>query len=270
MLVTVAAAGAARAIPLELPALMAAQSHAQLEIRLAEATRTPGLSPAVVAGSGRRVVYLHPSALATNADVESAGVIEWNGTATPDGSAGRAISGFGVAVRFTDAAAARLAAATGAHLGRPIAILVDGRLISAPVLRSAIGNTAVISGSFSEEEARALTEGLDPASAQRTPIADVGDAGLVRPRLIHVVGPTYTSEAMRAGIAGVVVMKAVVNADGSVGDVVVTRSLDQQYGLDEQAVKAAKGWTFAPGTRGGVPVAVRVTLETEFTVRSSR
>jgi protein TonB len=75
---------------------------------------------------------------------------------------------------------------------------------------------------------------------------------------------------MKAGLAGSVVMSAVVDADGSVGDVVVTRSLDQKYGLDEQAVKAAKAWTFAPGTRGGVPVAVRVTIETEFTMRSSR
>jgi TonB family protein len=270
MLVTVAAAGAARAIPLDLPVLTA-QSAPRLEIRLAETDPASGLSQAAVAGSDREI-YVHASALATSADVTSAGVIEWNGTATPvtpRGSAGRAISAFAVAVRFTDTAAARLAAATGVHLGRPIAILVDGRVISAPVLRSAIGDAGVISG-LSEVEARALAEALDPASSPQAPIADAGDAGIIPPRPIHEARPFYTPEAMLAGLAGSVVMSAVVDADGSVGDVVVTRSLDQKYGLDEQAVKAAKGWTFAPGTRGGVPVAVRVTLETEFTVRSSR
>lgn len=270
MLVTVAAAGAARAIPLELPVLTA-QSAPRLEIRLAETDPASGLFRTAVAGSDREI-YVHASALATSADVTSAGVIEWNGTATPvtpRGSAGRAISGFAVAVRFTDAAAARLAAAAGVHLGRPIAILVDGRVISAPVLRSAIGDAGVISG-LSEVESRALAEALDPASSQRAPIADAGDAGIIPPRPIHQVRPFYTPEAMLAGLAGSVVMSAVVDADGSVGDVVVTRSLDRKYGLDEQAVKAAKGWTFAPGTRGGVPVAVRVMLETEFTMRSSR
>lgn len=269
MLVTVAAAGVARVIPLELPVLMAAQSNAQLEIRLAEENPAPGLSMAVVTGSDRQI-YLHPSALATHADIASAGVIAWNGAVTPRGGDGRGSPGFGVAVRFTDPAAARLATATGAHLGRPIAILVDGRVISAPVLRSAIGNAGVINGAFSEEDARVLADRLDPAGSQGAPIADAGEAGIVLPRVIHRARPFYTPEAMQAGIEGTVVMSAVVNTDGSVGDVVVTRSLDQEYGLDEQAIKVAKAWTFAPGTRAGVPIPVRVTLEMEFTMRSSR
>ena len=44
-------------------------------------------------------------------------------------------------------------------------------------------------------------------------------------------------------------------------------SLDPTYGLDEQAVAAAKRWEFKPGTKDGKPVAVRVTLEMSFTLK---
>jgi TonB family protein len=59
----------------------------------------------------------------------------------------------------------------------------------------------------------------------------------------------------------------VVLADGNVGDVTVARSLDTTYGLDQQAVNAAKQWTFKPGTKDGKPVAVRVNIELKFTLK---
>jgi hypothetical protein len=37
-------------------------------------------------------------------------------------------------------------------------------------------------------------------------------------------------------------------------------ALDTRYGLDGEAVKAAKKWLFAPGMKDGVPVNVRVTM----------
>lgn len=256
MLVTaVAAAGAARAVPLDASAALAAQPGASFEIRLAEAAPGPGLSPAVVTSSGRSI-YLHPGAVAVSTDIASAGVIEW----TP---------GFAVAVRFTELAAARLADITAGHVGRPLAVLVDGRVVSAPTLRAPIADVGVING-LSEDEARSLAATLDPAAAQRERVADAVEAGVIAPRLIHHVMPSYTPEAMTAGIEGVVVLDAVVNADGGVEDVRVVRSLDRQHGLDEQAVEAAEAWNFVPGTRGGVPVAVRVRLEMEFTMGTRR
>ena len=47
----------------------------------------------------------------------------------------------------------------------------------------------------------------------------------------------------------------------------VVRSLDSTFGLDEEALKAAKQWRFAPGTRFGQAVAVLVTIELTFTLR---
>ena len=50
-------------------------------------------------------------------------------------------------------------------------------------------------------------------------------------------------------------------------DVSVKRSLDPTYGLDQQAVKAARQWKFKPGTKDGKAVPVRVSLEMTFTLK---
>ena len=91
--------------------------------------------------------------------------------------------------------------------------------------------------------------------------------GVAPPRVLREVRPEYTSEAMRARIQGTVWLDVVVLPDGSVGDVKVSKSLDNVFGLDSQAVAAARQWLFAPGTRLGEPVAVLVTLELFFNLR---
>jgi protein TonB len=92
-------------------------------------------------------------------------------------------------------------------------------------------------------------------------------SGIVLPRPIREVKPQYTADAMRAKIQGQVLLEAVVLPDGSVGDVEIVRSLDPVFGLDQEAIKAAKQWRFVPGTRQGQPVAVLVTIEMTFTLR---
>lgn len=91
--------------------------------------------------------------------------------------------------------------------------------------------------------------------------------GVTLPRVLREVKPQYTSDAMRAKVQGVVLLECVVRSDGSVGDVQVIRSLDSTFGLDQEAVKAARQWRFAPGTRLGEPVPVLVTIELTFTLR---
>jgi TonB family protein len=85
-----------------------------------------------------------------------------------------------------------------------------------------------------------------------------GDAGVTLPTVINRVTPSYTSQALGARIQGSVLLSAVLT-DGTVGDVTVLRSLDTTYGLDSQAVVAAKKWLLNPGTKDGMAVAVRVT-----------
>ena len=78
------------------------------------------------------------------------------------------------------------------------------------------------------------------------------------------VQPTYTTAAMVAKIQGAVRLLVVVRADGTVGDVKILGSLDAKYGLDDQAIAAAKAWRFKPGLRQGVPVDVQVMMILEF------
>jgi periplasmic protein TonB len=91
--------------------------------------------------------------------------------------------------------------------------------------------------------------------------------GVTIPIKIREVKPAYTSDAMRAKIQGTVWLQCVVRTDGSVSDVQVVKSLDPVFGLDQEAVKAARQWVFRPGTRLGQPVAVQITIEMEFTLR---
>jgi TonB family protein len=89
--------------------------------------------------------------------------------------------------------------------------------------------------------------------------------GVTTPTVIREVRPTYTPEAMRAKIQGLVTLEVVVLRDGGPGDITVVRSLDPG-GLDRQAIAAVRGWRFNPGRLNGVPVDVLVTIELSFRI----
>jgi len=123
------------------------QAAVRFEARLAELRPVPGLVVAQVATS-RDVIYLHPEAVVTNDDVARSSVLQ-------DGP-----DDFGVLVEFLPAGEQRLRQATTAHLGRLLAILIDGEVVIAPVIRSAIGDSAVISGAYTRAEAERIVAGI--------------------------------------------------------------------------------------------------------------
>jgi TonB family protein len=90
--------------------------------------------------------------------------------------------------------------------------------------------------------------------------------GVSEPAVVSQVRAEYTEAAKAQRIQGEVVLEVVVLADGSVGDVVVTDSLDTKYGLDQQAVNAIHQWTFKPGIKDGKPVAVRIMIVARFSL----
>jgi protein TonB len=93
------------------------------------------------------------------------------------------------------------------------------------------------------------------------------DAGIVAPVLIKEVKPRYTAEAREKKIQGIVELEAVVLEDGTVGDVTITKSLDDTYGLDQAAVAAMTQWLFKPGEKDGKAVRVLVQIEMSFTLK---
>jgi TonB family protein len=236
-----------KALPLELGALAQTGAASRMVIRLAETAPADGLREVQVPGSSERI-YLHSTPLATWEDVSVVKIIN-------DGN------GYGVTVTFEPAAAARMASATAAHLGKPLAILLDGRVVSVSTVRSAIGDSATITG-ITVALAQQLVEAnvachTNPAQC----------AAAVLPVPIHQEKPQYTPAAMAAQIEGTVALEITVLSDGSVGDVKVVRSLDSEFGLDQEAVKALKLWTWKPGTRGGQPSNVTVQIEMTFTLK---
>jgi preprotein translocase subunit SecD len=118
------------------------------EMRLAETQPAAGLVEAEVPDSSTKV-YLHREAIVTNADVVGARVIS-----------GITSVNFNVAVTFNTAGAAKMARATASHIDKPVAILINGRVIAAPIVRSQITDQAVISGDFDNSQASAIAAGL--------------------------------------------------------------------------------------------------------------
>ena len=92
-------------------------------------------------------------------------------------------------------------------------------------------------------------------------------SGIESPQVIREVKPRYTVAAMRTKTQGSAVVECVVLADGTVGATRVAKSLDPDFGLDDEAITAAKRWLFKPGTLKGEPVPIVVTIELSFVLR---
>lgn len=74
----------------------------------------------------------------------------------------------------------------------------------------------------------------------------------------------YTEEARMHGVEGNVRLKAMLTADGKIGNVSVIRGLP--YGLTEKAVDSARHVLFFPAIKDDRTVPVYVTLEYNFTI----
>ena len=93
-----------------------------------------------------RTLYVQKKVLLDQTDLKSASVI----TNQPAGKPW-------IQITFTDAGAKRFAKVTRQNIGKQLAIIIDGRLYSAPTIRSEIrGGRAEITGNFSEPEAQDL------------------------------------------------------------------------------------------------------------------
>jgi hypothetical protein len=119
----------------------------RFEVRLAEEAPGLELESTTVSDSQERV-YLHRQAILTNGDIASAETVQ-----DPSGSAS-------ILVKFTRDGAAKLLQATRLNAGRRLALLLDGQVVIAPVIRSPIGTSAVISGRYNFADADRIAAGI--------------------------------------------------------------------------------------------------------------
>ena len=76
----------------------------------------------------------------------------------------------------------------------------------------------------------------------------------------------YPKSAVEAGIQGRVIVELIIEKNGEVSSVVVTKSVDDA--LDAEAVKVVKASPkWKPGMKGGVPVRVKISVPIEFRLK---
>jgi preprotein translocase subunit SecD len=67
---------------------------------------------------------------------------------------------YGVELTFTPEGAEKMRRATQAHIGEHLELLVDGKVVIAPLIRSVISTSATLTGDYTSDEARQIIEGL--------------------------------------------------------------------------------------------------------------
>lgn len=122
-----------------------------LEIRLAEEEPGEGLTRMTVTAWGRtEAFYLHDEVLMDNGDIGSASVTKWG-----DHPA--------VEILFTPQGGEEFARVTSDNVGKRMAIIVDGQLLTVPIIRASVtSGRAIINGEFTEDEAQRIARGLAP------------------------------------------------------------------------------------------------------------
>lgn len=126
----------------------------------------------------------------TGADLSSADVVFDRNTGKPS-----------ISLQFTSEGGGKFEKITGEVVGKPLAIVLDGEVISAPVVQERIsGGSAQITGNFSLEEAKQLSIQLN-AGALPIPVS------LVEERTVGAtLGADSVNKSVKAGIVGIVVV----------------------------------------------------------------
>jgi protein TonB len=86
---------------------------------------------------------------------------------------------------------------------------------------------------------------------------------VLQPTKTKHVNPEYPPIAQSARVQGVVIIEAIIGADGRVQDARILRSIPL---LDQAALDAVKQWEFTPTMLNGAPVPVISTMTVQFTL----
>jgi TonB family protein len=88
------------------------------------------------------------------------------------------------------------------------------------------------------------------------------------PKVLNSIDPSSNEYAQKFGIAGLAMLRTVVDASGKPQEIAIDRPIG--FGLDEKAVDAIKQSHFTPGMQNGHPVPVVIDLVVTFRIYSNR
>ncbi len=148
----------------------------------------------------------------------------------------------------------------GAALGAGLSLPVTPAFV--PVTPAALPPATAPVASSPAVVAPVAAEPRGVSVAPPAPVAEV----FVPPAFRARQEPAYPERARRAGVAGVVGVRILLAADGSVRQVELTTSSGSRL-LDEAALEAARASTFEPATRNRAPVASEAVASYRFELR---
>jgi|GEM_PF-2477314 len=124
-------------------------SRVAVEFRLAE-SEPAAETVEMPVGETAETIHVQKTAALKNGDIESA----------KESPSSLDKTFYEVQIAFTPAGAKKMKALSEANIGKRLAVLVDGKVLSAPTLRDKISSRAVITGRLSAEEARRIARGI--------------------------------------------------------------------------------------------------------------
>ena len=129
-------------------AAVAQANSTAIEFRLASFTPQSGWQERKLQNS-QQTIYLADAVIIAAADIALA-----NAGFTEDGMPS-------VFITMTESGRKKFAVATGRSIGKPIAIVVNGQVLSAPVVRETIdGGRVMLTGMATAREAKEIADGL--------------------------------------------------------------------------------------------------------------
>jgi len=150
-------------------------------------------------------------------------------------------------------------------VGRSIAIVLDGRSVGTYEIEVPSG-AILFQASQGDAELRTLFLSYPPAFSSIAPVsAYKGQKLFVAPTLEREVKPNYGPTALAEKVEGVVHLEAIVEQDGSVGAVQLTKLLHPE--LEHSSLDAIRKWKFKAATLNGSPVATLIEIEMSYSLR---
>ena len=112
----------------------------------------------------------------------------------------------------------------------------------------------------SESNIERVLESLLPQPGEFVPYDEI-------PVALNKPAPIYPPMPQRAGMEGVVWLKALVDREGKVRDVIIVNDSNPDAGFAEAAINAAYKTVWKPALANGQPVALWVTYKVEFVLK---